>query len=195
MIFDSQNRRFRRTHGHRLLKALKPCVERPPLVAPTDFQGQSSLGASSRWRRGRSECGREDRRLEPAPTMDPAGRTRGSAHVGGSSCSRPGRSRRYREDRRLEPAPTWDHRPGRSRRYREDRRLEPAPTRAPAGRTRGSAHVGGSSCSRPGRSPRYRENRRLEPAPTWDLRPRRIPRFREVRRLAGWCRRQRDVDR
>ncbi len=104
MIFDSQNRQFRRTQGHRLLKALKPCVERPPLVAPTDFQGQSSLGASSRWRRGRSECGREDRRLEPAPTMDPAGRTRGSAHVGGSSCSRPGRSPRCREDRRLQRA-------------------------------------------------------------------------------------------
>ena len=52
--------------------------------------------------------GSEDRRLEPAPTRGPAGRTRGSAHVGGSSCSRPGRSRRCREDRRLEPAPSMN---------------------------------------------------------------------------------------
>ncbi len=29
MIFDSQNRQFRRTQGRRLLKALKLCVERP----------------------------------------------------------------------------------------------------------------------------------------------------------------------
>ena len=124
MIFDSQNRPFRRTQGRRLLKALTACVERPPLVAPTGFESQNSSGlvpCPQHWSpapRAPAEAGsyvtrpnrpREGpgqphcRRELPLPTRSKPKVTHRSPP--GATKERLAQSSTPHEDRRLVPAP------------------------------------------------------------------------------------------